>query len=129
MEEHLKKIAEIRPLFTKVITTADKYESNEEIPGTTLIDIKKKRGTLKEYQTVVAVGTAVRPEEVKVGDVVCINPARYAVKQHQAGTLKDGIVTDNPVISYNFNIVEMASGQCLMLELADIDFVVVKFEE
>ena len=52
------------------------------------------------YKTVV--------DNIKEGDVVCINPSRFAVKKHKEGSLKDGIITDNPTISYNFDIIEIA---------------------
>jgi hypothetical protein len=113
------KVKKIRPMFTALITTMNKYEHDVVTEGG-LIDTTKQQGGLKEYQTVLAVGDSVR--NIKVGDLVCINPTRYAVKQHREGTLKDGIVTDNPVIKYNFDVVEMDEQQCLLLQDRDIDF-------
>lgn len=120
------KVKKIKPMFTALITTMNKYEHDVVTEGG-LIDTTKQQGGLKEYQTVLAVGDSVR--NIKVGDLVCINPTRYAVKQHREGTLKDGIVTDNPVIKYNFDVVEMNGQQCLLLQDRDIDFVVEEWEE
>lgn len=120
------KVKKIKPMFTSLITTMDKYEQDVLTSGG-LIDTSKQQGGLKEYQTVVAVGSSVR--DIKVGDVVCVNPTRFAVKQHQAGSLKDGIVTDNPVIKYNFDVVEMDSKQYLLLQDRDIDFIIEDYEE
>ena len=120
------KVRKIRPMFTSLITTMDKYEHDEKTGGG-LIDVTKQQGGLKEYQTVLAVGSSVR--DIKVGDLVCVNPTRFAVKQHQAGTLKDGVVTDNPVVKYNFDVVEMDGKQCLLLQDRDIDFVIEEYEE
>ena len=33
-------------------------------------------------------------KDIKVGDLVSINPSRFAVKKHKEGSLKDGIITD-----------------------------------
>ncbi len=119
-------VKKIKPLFTSIITTMDKYEEDVKT-ASGLIDTTKQQGGLKEYQTVLAVGESVRA--VKVGDLVCVNPTRFAVKKHQAGSLKDGIVTDNPVVQYNFDVVEMDGKQCLLLQDRDIDFVIEEWEE
>lgn len=113
-------------MFTALITTMDKYEHDVTTRGG-LIDTTKQQGGLKEYQTVLAVGSSVR--DIKVGDIVCVNPTRFAVRKHQAGTLKDGIVTDNPVTTYNFDVVEMDGKQCLLLQDRDIDFIIDEWEE
>ena len=120
------KVKKIKPLFTAIITTMEKYEEDVRT-ASGLIDTTKQQGGLKEYQTVLAIGDSVRA--IKVGDLVCVNPTRFAVKKHQAGSLKDGIVTDNPVVTYNFDVVEMDGKQCLLLQDRDIDFVIEEYEE
>lgn len=119
------KVKKIKPMFTSLITTMDKYEQDVKVGG--LIDASKQQGGLKEYQKVLAVGSSVRG--IKVGDIVCVNPTRFAVRKHQAGSLKDGIVTDNPVTTYNFDVVEMDGKQCLLLQDRDIDFIIEEYEE
>lgn len=119
-------IKKIQPMYTKILTTMCKYEEDETTAGG-LIDSTKTQGTLKEYQTVVAVGNSVR--NVKVGDLVCVNPERYAVKKHEAGSLKDGVITDNPVIKYNFNIMELEGVPHLLLDENDISFIITDYEE
>ena len=120
------KINKIKPMFTSIITSMDKYDSDVISEGG-IIDTTKQEGELKEYQTVLAIGSSVR--DIKVGDLVCVNPTRFAVKQHQAGGLKDGIVKDNPVVRYNFDVIEMGGKQCLLLQDRDIDFIIEEFEE
>ena len=120
------KIKKIRPMFTSLITTMNKYEHDVKTVGG-LIDTTRQQGGLKEYQTVLAVGDSVR--DIKVGDLVCVNPARFAVRKHQAGSLKDGVVTDNPVTTYNFDVVEMEGKHCLLLQDRDIDFIIEEWEE
>ena len=58
-----------------------------------------------------------------------VNPTRFGVRKHQEGSLKDGVVTDNPIITYNFDVVEMDGKQCLLLQDRDIDFIIEEWEE
>ena len=120
------KVNKIKPLFTALITTMDKYEQNS-ITEDGLIDITRQEGALKEYQKVLAIGDAVRG--IKVGDLVCVNPARFAVRKHEKGSMRDGVITDNPVITYNFDVVEMGGNQCLLLQDRDIEYVIEDYEE
>lgn len=106
-----------------VVTTKEVYDADETNNGI----VVKVKGSLKEYQKVVSVGPMVR--NVQAGELVCINPKRYARHKHQAGSLKDGVITDNPVIAYEFNIIEMDNEQYLLLTDQDIDFVIEEWEE
>ena len=63
----MMKIKKIKPLFNSLITTMDKYE--EDVTNNGIIDTKRQEGSLKEYQTVIAVGTTVR--DIKVGNESC----------------------------------------------------------
>ena len=120
------RVKKIRPMFTALVTTMDRY-SEDVRTADGIIDVSKQQGGLKEYQKVLAVGSMVR--DIKVGDLVCVNPTRFAVKKHKPGTLKDGVVTDNPVVSYNFDVVEVDGQQCLLLQDRDIDFIIEDYEE
>ena len=120
------KIKKIRPMFTALVTTMDKYDE-DQTTSSGLIDVTKREGSLKEYQKVVSIGESVRG--IKVGDLVCIDPKAYAVKKHEAGSLKDGIITDNPVVSYNFDVIELDGHQCLLLQERDITFVIEDYTE
>ena len=117
------KINKIKPMFTAILTTMDTYE-DDVICNSIIV---KTKGTIKEYQKVVAVGDTVR--SVKVGDLVCINPKRYAVVKHQEGSLQDGVVSDNPVVRYNFDIIEMNDTPYLLLQDSDISYIIEEFEE
>ena len=68
---------------------------------------------------------------IEVGDTVFINPKRYAVMKHKSGSLQDGVIKDNPVIGYNFDIVEIDGVDHLYLQDSDIKFVaeVEEFDE
>ena len=119
------KIKKIKPLFNKILTTMDLYDNPMTEDG--IIDGSKEDGGIKEYQTVIAVGPTVKC--VKPGDLVVINPARYQVMKHKEGSLKDGVITDNPVISYNFPILVVDDRPCLYLYDSDVDFVIKEWEE
>ena len=113
-------IKKIKPMFNSLLVTCNKYPKDVTLQGTSLVDTTKA-DTVKEYQTVVAVGPSVRG--IEPGDVVFINPKRYAVKKHREGSLKDGVITDNPIIGYNFNIIEVDGVQHLYIQDNDIDYV------
>ena len=117
------KLKKIKPMFNAILTTMDTYE--DDVTCNSIII--KTKGTIKEYQKIVAVGNTVR--SVKEGDLVCINPKRYAIVKHQEGSLQDGVVSDNPVVKYNFDIIEMNNTPYLLLQDNDISYIIEDFEE
>ena len=110
-------------MFNRILATADKYENDVKQGGVVVVTA----GTLKEYQKVISVGDTVRG--IKEGDFVLINPTRYAVKKHQEGSLKNGIISDNPVVSYNFNFVDINDTVYILLYDQDVDYVIQEYEE
>ena len=108
------KIKTIKPMFDSLVTTMNKYEEDGYENGV----IVKQAGVLKEYQKVIAVGPAVR--NIEVGDMVMINPIRYAKMKHKEGSLKNGVITDNPIIGYEFRTVTINDEECLYLQSQDI---------
>lgn len=61
------KIKKIKPMFNRILVTADKYENDVKQGGVVVVTA----GTLKEYQKVISVGDTVRG--IKEGDFVLIN--------------------------------------------------------
>jgi hypothetical protein len=57
-----------------------------------------------------------------------INPRNYAVRKYSENSIKNDIDM-NPVVTYNFNIVEMDGKQCLLLQDRDIDYIIEEYEE
>ena len=108
------KIKSIKPMFDSLVTTMNKYAEDGYENGV----IVKQAGVLKEYQKVIAVGPAVR--NIEVGDMVMINPIRYAKMKHKEDSLKNGVITDNPVIGYEFKTVTINDEECLYLQSQDI---------
>lgn len=122
----MKILKKVKPMFNRIITTMDSYEE-DQVLGNGMIDSRKQKGTMKEYQTVVAVGDTVRG--IKEGDVVCINPTRYAVMKHEDKSMKNGVIGDNLVLGYKFNTITIDGVEHLMLYDQDIDFIVVRSED
>lgn len=118
-------IKKVRPMFNQVICTMDKY-NDAELKKDGLVDLHKVQNPIREYQTVVEVGPMVR--NISVGDLVMVNPKRYSKMKHQEGSLKDGVIGDNMVVSYNFNVIELDHKQYLLLTDQDIDFVIEEYE-
>ena len=119
------KIKKIKPLYTRIITTMDTYVEDQVTSPSGIVDVTKLKRGIKEYQKVLAVGTSVR--NVKEGDIVCINPDRYAVRKFSEGSVKNDIL-ENQVTKYNFNVVNLDGTDCLMLDEADIEFIVEDYE-
>lgn len=115
---HIKKI---KPLFTKVLTTGDKYEEDMLTKGI----IVANKGELKLYQKVLAIGTSVR--DIKVGDTVMINPNNYAVMKYDPNSIKNDMDM-NKRIKWNLPWVTIDDEngkpkECLLLNDRDIEFV------
>jgi hypothetical protein len=82
------------------VTTGDKFEHDDIQMGI----ITAKKGDLKLWQKVVAVGSSVRGDAV--GDMVMINASHYAVKKYDATSAHEKLDA-NPVLQYVFNWVNM----------------------
>lgn len=108
-------------MFNQLLTTMNRYADDVTINNTDILDTTKS-GAVKEYQKVLAIGPMVR--NINVGDYVFINPKRYAVMKHKEGSLKDGVITDNPVIEYQFDTLIIGDKECLLLQDNDIKFTV-----
>ena len=105
--------------------TMDRYDKDQKVGN--LIDTHKVSGTVKEIQRVVAVGD--NSAGIKEGQLVLINPTRYAVMKHEKGSLKDGVITDNPVIGYNLPVIELNNIPHLLLDTQDVDYIIEEWEE
>lgn len=114
-------INKIKPLFTSIITTDSRFEK-DMVDGGLII---AKKGDLKLWQKVIAVGSSVR--DIKVGDMVMINAANYAVKKYSKDSLQNDL-DNNPVLDYRFNWVTIDNSkgepqECLLLNDRDIQYV------
>ena len=120
MALHIKSI---KPLFTSIVTTGDKFEEDVVVAG--IIQQDQKKGDLKLYQKVIAVGSAVR--DIQVGDLVMINPFNYVHRKYSKDSVQNDM-DNNPILSIDIPtiVVEDEKGntqQCLLLNDRDIRFV------
>ena len=88
-------ITKIKPLFNHLLVTGDKFEKDMVVGGV----IVAKKGDLKLWQTVTAIGSTVR--DIKVGDKVMIIPDHFAVKKYNKNSVQNDL-DNNPVLTYNF---------------------------
>lgn len=112
---HIKKI---KPMFTNIITTGDRFEKDFTQGGL----IVAKKGDLKVWQKVIAIGNSVR--DINVGDMVMINIANYAVRKYSKDSIQNDL-DNNPKIRYNLNWVTMDDENgnqmdCLLLNDRDV---------
>ena len=118
-------IKKIKPMYTKFVCTADKYVESETMVGG-IIDASKLKMGLKEYQKVIAVGNSCRT--IKEGDMVCINPDRYVQKKFSEDSLRADLVT-NDIVKYNFPMVVLDVQDYLLLDEADVEFVIEDYDD
>lgn len=117
------KLKKITPTFNHILVTKNLRDHDEYDKGV----LRFPAGSTKEWQTVVAVGPTVK--NCKEGDVIMVDPARYAVMKHQDGSLKDGVVADNPTIAYNIPIITVDGKEYMYLFDTDIQFVINEYCE
>lgn len=119
------KVKSIKPLFTGVLTTANKYETTSTKNGI-IVSAKQTKGHIKEYQTVVKVGSSVR--EIKPGDIVLINPSRYLRKKFDENSIRDDF-DKNPTIEINIPTVVINDKEYFLIEDRDVAYIIDDCEE
>ena len=116
------QITKIVPPSTMIVTTGEKFtEDMYDEHGL----IESKKGDLKQYQKVVAVGPMVR--NCKVGDMVMINFMHFAVLQYDPKSLQSDAQQVNKIKEFRFNWVDLynedgSSQECLYMDQQDIVF-------
>lgn len=115
---HIKKV---KPLFTSIVTTGDRFE-NDMKQGVLTIACK---GDLKLWQKVLFVGSSVR--DIEVGDMVMINVDNYAVRRYDKNSLQNDL-DNNKTLSYNFKWITLdkedgTQQECLLLNDRDVLYV------
>lgn len=117
------KLKKITPTFNHILVTKNLRDHDEYDKGV----LRFPAGSTKEWQTVIAVGPTVK--NCKEGDLIMVDPTRYAIMKHQDGSLKDGVVADNPAVAYNIPIIMMDDKEYMYLFDTDIQFVINEYEE
>ena len=120
------KIKKIKPLFDQIVTTTERYTEDSVADGI-ILDKTQVAGYVKEYQKVLAVGSAVR--EIKVGDLVMIDPTAYTHKKFGTNTLRDDMGADNPIENIQIPTVTTEDGDVFLINQRDVSFVIEDYEE
>lgn len=112
-------------MFNKLVTTANRVKQNtNEI----IIDITKINQVIDDFQTVVSIGSSVR--DIKVGDLVCINPDRYAVKKYQQKSASAEVEGyENTIIGYDIPRITLDDVEHLMITDSDVIYIVDEYEK
>lgn len=114
-------ITKIKPMFTNLLVTKEVFDKDMCDGGV----IVANKGDMKLYQTVLAVGPAIR--DIKVGDKVMLRLDDYAVKKYSKNSLQNDM-DNNPIITWNlpFETIEDDRGnsiECLYIKDRDVKFV------
>lgn len=116
------KIKKLKPLYTGIITTANRY--TQDSTSGLIIDSKKLAGNIKEYQTVLEIGSSVR--EVKVGDTVLLDFSHYLVKDKSRPENDENSIRSEflqPTYHLELPVIEMDNNEVLTLQEKDVAFI------
>lgn len=130
------KIKELKPTFNHIVTTCNMYTNDIRTKSGLLYDAAKVN-RIKEYQTVIAVGSSVK--DIAPGDTVFINPKRYIQMVHKNGLkdLEKNVIQDDMHAQLNipmYDIYDRPDGSCrkvLLIYDSDVELVAVgeEFDE
>lgn len=115
-------VKKVKLMYNYILTTKDEYDGTESENGVII-----PKGTLKEYQKVIAVGPMVRT--VEVGNLVAINPKRYAVTKYKKDDIKGDIEHMQKVLTYNIPELELDHVKHLLITDQDIEYIVDEYTE
>lgn len=106
-----------------MITTADRYEK-DDYNGSPIVEHGHFKGDVKQYQTVVAVGKAVR--ELEVGMKVMLDFEPYRKRKVPVNSVKEKMDVDNPIVEERLPLFGMDDGggtaEFLMMDERNIVF-------
>lgn len=117
----------IKPVGCQVLITENLYGWDDFNDGGILIH---KRGDLKHYQEVIAVGDDVK--FVKPGDTVAVNFYKYCQFENDENSIK--VNGSNKIVSINLNEIEMVDKDgepvtCVLIDQRDIQYILTDFRE
>ena len=78
-------IKDIKPRYTQVLTTGDKYDEDMKSGGV----IVAYKDSLKLYQKVIAVGNMVK--DIEPGDTVMLDYSAYEVKRYDKNSIQNDL--------------------------------------
>ena len=122
-------VRKIKPIGCQVQVTEEVY-AYDDYNAAGFIESGHKKGDLKTYQTVLAVGDDVK--FVKPGDVVEINLYKYAKFKEDPNSVK--AIADNPIVEFRLNEVDMVDDKgefypSFLIDQRDILYILVDKDE
>lgn len=93
-------IKSIKPMFTSIVTTANRFEEDYIENGMILAS----KGDYKPWQTIISIGDSVR--NLKKGDKVMVNLDNYVVRKYDKNSLQNDL-DNNKKVRYAFNFVTL----------------------
>lgn len=123
--KNVMNITKIKPMANHIVTTMDIY-TVDDATTSGIVDTSILKMSVKEHQTVLAVGPMVR--DIKVGDLVKINPSRYRVVKQKRNSIKDDMEEYAEAAEYKFRFVELDHRKYLFIYDSDVEYVVEEFE-
>ena len=120
------KIKKIKPLFTSVVTTGNKYEEDMKDNGIIIAN----KGDLKLYQKVIAVGPVVRG--IEEGETVMMSLLRYGKRKYSKDSVQNDM-DNNPIIKWELPWIQIDDEDgnpqdCLLIADSDVKYVFVGYE-
>ena len=121
------KLKEIKPLFSQVLVTEELYGYDDRTESGIIM---AKKGDIKPYQTVIAVGDDVK--YVKPGDVVAINFYKYAEFKEDPNSVK--AIGGNTMVKLHLNEVTLTNDDnediaCFIIDVRDIKYIILDKKE
>lgn len=117
------KLKKIKPLFTGIVVSANRY-TEDAVTESGLVKTGQLAGNVKEYQTVLEIGSSVR--DIAVGDTVVLNFQNFLVKDKRRPENDESSVRSdfmNPTYTLELPIVDVADKEVMLLDQRDIMFV------
>jgi hypothetical protein len=117
----MKTPNKIRPRGNEIVITANFVEAPKE--KNKIINKEEQMVYFDEFQTVLRVGSVVR--DVYMGDVVCVNPKRFAKYQEQKSKVRAAVEGyEKVLVGYEFPIIETAFGNVMLISDTDVRYIV-----
>ena len=121
------KLKTIKPLFSQILVTENLYGWDDKDASGIIIH---KKGDLKSYQQVIAVGDDVK--FIKPGDTVQVNLYKYAIFKEDPNSVK--AMADNPIVGLGLNEVELTDENdepltACLIDQRDVQYIMTDVEE
>lgn len=118
------KIHKIKPMYTAIVTTADRYKEDVVNKSGLITDRNETKGTIKWYQKVVSVGNLVKG--IQEGDKVMLKQENFAIRKYDKNSLQNDM-DNNPIKGFSVPTITLYDGdtprEYLYIDERDIEFV------